>query len=497
MRTYTSRPSVSALQWLDNQVLSLLSAKKGQGVISISDLLAEGCLHTPEAHEAFGRSVTWYYLNQSLDRLYARNLLHREEVQRGHMKVYRWSISPDEAKPFEPESLIGLGTTANVQPEFLTPLTLNPFDRTRADLKIGQWSNGSMSLVKGNRFLDLLPEEVQALKWHFRMQDLSFLTPKSTPEAAPPMPTLKVPSKLPQPVEQHSKLDASVNWQLPNGAEARFVQRDPSYFITYLSSHTGCNQACRMCHLTQTGQTEMTPCSLEDLRQQAALVINHYLYLLKSGAATPVDYINFNFMARGEPLLNPLIVEQWDQVAAMLRDMADWARVKKFYANISTIMPNKMTRLPGSVESAPTIYYSMYSLDVEFRSRWLPNSLSAHSALAHLKEWQNRTKGEVVLHWALIEGQNDSVEMAEQIGQWVQDFDLQTRFNLVRYNSFNSTRTGVESNADAREAYLNAITPYMTGGSRTIPRVGMDVKASCGMFLAGDTVKPGQFPIHG
>ena len=66
---------------------------------------------------------------------------------------------------------------------------------------------------------------------------------------------------------------------------------------------------------------------------------------------------------------------------------------------------------------------------------------------------------------------------------------LRTRFNAVRYNSF-SPAQGQEPD-ERTLAYLTAKLSQAFGDerSRIVPRVGMDVSASCGMF-----VNPDQFP---
>ena len=69
-----------------------------------------------------------------------------------------------------------------------------------------------------------------------------------------------------------SNQDASVNWDRPadiGRIEARYVRRCQDYVVAYLSSQTGCNQGCRMCHLTATGQTRLRDVTHEEFLQQA------------------------------------------------------------------------------------------------------------------------------------------------------------------------------------------------------------------------------------
>lgn len=280
--------------------------------------------------------------------------------------------------------------------------------------------------------------------------------------------------------------DASVNFVFPNGAEARFVRRIDDYFIAYVSSHAGCDRACRMCHLTQTGQTDFTPQDEYMILRQAWQVLSYYKEEVSIGRQKPASLVHFNFMSRGEPMLSPVMQSgtRWRALAARLDELAESVGIPDIRILISTIMPEGLEYIPHGPFN-PAIYYSLYSLNADFRRRWLPKAMDPVLALRRLKQAQDDYGLRVVLHWALIEGENSSVEDAHAIGALVNKVGLRTRFNLVRYNPFSEAQ-GTEASEETIANYMRAIEGYMeVPGSKIVPRVGFDVHASCGMFTPG------------
>lgn len=280
-----------------------------------------------------------------------------------------------------------------------------------------------------------------------------------------------------------SNEDDSVNFvesgTYPGSIESRYVRRAPDYFIIYLSSQTGCNKACRFCHLTQTGQTDFTQLGVESFLRQADEV---FAYADTQPAA---KIVHFDFMARGEALANPTMLDFGDDVLAKLADRALARNLLPRY-KVSTIMPLEMKdRELSDVfrRYTPDIHYSLYSVNPAFRKRWMPKAMEPKDALWKLHVWQRRTSKIVKLHWAYIEGENDSVEDTEQLAQAVRDFGLRCDINIVRYNSY-SDGQGKEPPLDVimRNADLLS-TRLPEARVKIVARVGFDVKASCGMFV--------------
>jgi 23S rRNA (adenine2503-C2)-methyltransferase len=286
----------------------------------------------------------------------------------------------------------------------------------------------------------------------------------------------------------HSAVDNSVNFvfDAPEGYfESRYVRRIPQYFSLYLSSQSGCAKACRMCHLTATKQTKFVNANVESYVQQAQAVFEWY------DTQPPAEGVHFDFMARGEALDNPQFLADGTNVLMQLGMMAmKRSLIPRFL--ISTILPKtvrgiKLAKLFPLI--APEIYYSIYSTDDDFRHKWLPQALPFRESLSILREYQDDKRTLIKLHWAFIKGENDSEENVVSICNAVKEFGLSANLAIVRYNPFDG-RYGEESSEeviDRNHALMQKLLPQSK--IKKVSRVGLDVKASCGMFIVAQDLK--------
>src|SRR5271169_4828698 len=226
----------------------------------------------------------------------------------------------------------------------------------------------------------------------------------------------------------NSQIDHSVNFveeQLVGFLESRFVRKTDEYFIAYLSSQTGCNRGCTFCHLTATGQTSFVDSSHNDFVAQAIQVFKHY-----RAQTVRAKYMHYNFMARGEPLANKILLESGDELLVKLGQVAkDEGLPAKF--NISTIMP--MTLKKSLIDIFhyvnPTIYYSLYSTNQEWRNKWMPAALPVEEAVAKLKEYQSFSKKIIKIHHPFIAGENDSEKEVHAVCDVLEKYNLICEFN--------------------------------------------------------------------
>jgi adenine C2-methylase RlmN of 23S rRNA A2503 and tRNA A37 len=239
-----------------------------------------------------------------------------------------------------------------------------------------------------------------------------------------------------------------------------------------------------MCHLTQTGQVHAADLDPDEIVAQMVDVVSWY-----EANSTPARVVHINFMARGEPFANRHILATGaDVVGRLCMEACRRSLIPRI--KFSSIFPLELSEIDSLAALFggynPDLYYSIYSVDRAFRKRWLPQAMDPRKALEMLKQYQLETRKIPVLHFAFIAGENDSERSVEDICAMVNDVQLRVDFNIVRYNP-HSARVGTEPNEGVIERNVAIISQSLPEARvKVVPRVGFDVKASCGMFVAGE-----------
>lgn len=283
--------------------------------------------------------------------------------------------------------------------------------------------------------------------------------------------------------------DDSVNFIIPADRgyfEARFVQRTEDYFIIYLSAQSGCDQGCRMCHLTASGQTKYVNADLDVLREQTKAVLDYYKTLNRSAPK-----VHVNFMARGEPLNNTYIQQYGPFILEQLENLIhEYDHNLNVEFLISTIMPESLNTINHSLctmfvgaKNPPRIFYSLYSMDPKVRKRWLGKAMDPNQALNFLRNYQlSYPTVNNKIHFAFIKNVNDDWQTIQAICDALKIHHITADVNIVRYNPY-SVAHGEEPDDQTIEARAEQIRSQLNNNVVVIPRVGYDVKASCGMFI--------------
>lgn len=276
-----------------------------------------------------------------------------------------------------------------------------------------------------------------------------------------------------------SQLDKSVNIITESDIgyfEARYVRRTDRTFIVYLSSQSGCDQGCRFCHLTRTGQTKFINGTHNELVDQAKQVYEVY------DNDIPAEIVHYNFMSRGEPLNNPHLNKE---VLETLGEMALSRNLSPLF-KISTIMPKSYDGdlVKRFSPITPDIYYSLYTMNPETRKKWLPKAKDPNEALDILKDYQKRTGKIIRLHWANIQGVNDSKHELDKIIEAVNDRQLMVMFNFVKYNAFSDSFSAEVEQMELEDNLQYLLDNIPGAQGQIVSRVGFDVHASCGTFYS-------------
>src|SRR5207247_2263371 len=139
------------------------------------------------------------------------------------------------------------------------------------------------------------------------------------------------------------------------------------------------------------------------------------------------------------------------------------------------------------------IYYSLYSIDENFRNKWIPNAIHWQLALNKLKKYQKITNNPITFHFALIEGENDNLDDIKKMSDEINKLDFnKTKFNIVRFNPHPNMNQYKEPSEDKINQIYKILKSsakddeILTNKSRIVPRADPLTRASCGLFVTKD-----------
>ncbi len=227
-----------------------------------------------------------------------------------------------------------------------------------------------------------------------------------------------------------------------------------------VSSQSGCPLTCTFC---ATGQMQfrrnLTPWEILD---QAL----HFKRI------EPIDHVVF--MGMGEPMLN------FDNAIAAARRLPDIG-VTHRRTTISTVgwMPG-LTRLVDEVDEPIRLALSLHAPTDALRTEIMPvnDRYPLDEVLAECLRYYSLRRRKVFVEYVMLEGVNDSVEHAVQLGALLDPYVF--KVNLIPYNP-----TGMYDGSSREAIQQFKDTLHRAGFSPTVRLTrGRDIAAACGQLAA-------------
>lgn len=273
--------------------------------------------------------------------------------------------------------------------------------------------------------------------------------------------------------------------------EARYVRKDPSYIACYVSSHNGCKMGCKFCHLTQNNDINMSHVDIPTYVSQIRTVLTHYEDQVKNHNSVRAKRCNINFMSKGDALANKYVVNEYPKLYDEMEKICEEFGLKA-KPNISTIMPytvRSRSLIDIFGDKPAYLYYSLYSLNPNFRKKWLPNAIPYEEALDKLKEYQNKHNRVITFHWSIIKGENDCLDEAHKLAEKLKQYEFNGKLNIVRFNPHPDV-TDEEASAEKFNGIFKIIADvFKNPKSYIVPRLDVTTKTPCGMFVPLKEIK--------
>jgi len=282
-------------------------------------------------------------------------------------------------------------------------------------------------------------------------------------------------------------------WRLKPGVTVESVLMIyPTRATVCVSSQAGCPMGCTFCATSKLGFLhDLTP----GMMVQQVLWAHREIDVARDDHDTasarrhrvteetfPNHLTNVVYMGMGEPFNN---YDNWWASVERLHDP------KGFNLGARSFTVSTVGLVPGirrlAKESLPiNLAVSLHSADDERRSSMMPVNKRYPIAelLDSVRDYVRDTSRRVSFEYVLINGQNDTLEEANALGELLSSGErFPCHVNLIPFNPVHGTGM-IRSNRDAVDAFQARVEEF--GISTTVRfQRGADIDAACGQ-LAGD-----------
>jgi 23S rRNA (adenine2503-C2)-methyltransferase len=274
-----------------------------------------------------------------------------------------------------------------------------------------------------------------------------------------------------QPVARQQSSDGQtekVLFQLPDGNFIETVLMGYEKRRTVcISTQAGCAMGCVFCATGQMGFFR---------NLSVGEIAGQVIYFARELAARNDHVTNVVFMGMGEPLHN---YTNTVQAVDRLSDPAG-LNLGARKMTISTVGLVPAIRRYAEEQRQTPLAISLHAATDEERDRLLP--VNRRWPIAELMDacryYVDKTGRRLTFEWALIEGENDTVEQARALGQLVQG--MLCHVNLIPLNPTAGYGGGPSSRARVK-AFQDELARY--GVTSTVRmRRGIDIQAGCGQL---------------
>lgn len=232
-----------------------------------------------------------------------------------------------------------------------------------------------------------------------------------------------------------------------------------------VSSQVGCRMGCAFCETGRMGL--LRNLTVEEIVSQI-FVARHQLKL---------PFRNVVFMGMGEPFDNYAAVMQ---AARVLQDSKGFGFGRKNITVSTSGLISGIDQLVLAKEHAPNLAVSITAPNDALRNRLMPVNRKHNLAELHaaMQRYCSATGREILIAYVLMKEQNDSLEHAEQLAEYLKG--LQVKINLIPYNPQSRDRF-----QPSDSEVLNQFASHLRlRGYYTLLRVtkGSQIMAACGQL---------------